>query len=182
MGCLCCSRRLTSALSAASGSHCAPGSPLPPLPRGTDGPAPSSPWPRSAGWTPPLQTGCWSRKDGLKRVRRSRSLLHPRRPLGDYLQDPGLLFKIFVFVRLGIGKVVNFDSVLIDLIQDLTRRAGKQQPPLGTSTAGVPLTGSFCLLKRWLVHWVCWYHGISSRRKPKPGPSTPDSCRLFWEQ
>lgn len=50
---------LTSAWSAASGSHCAPGSPPPPLPRGTGGPSPSSPWPRSAGWIPPLQMGYW---------------------------------------------------------------------------------------------------------------------------
>lgn len=60
---------LTSALSAASGSHYALGSPPPRLPRGTDGPSPSSPWPRSAGWIPPLQMGYWSEKDGLKHVK-----------------------------------------------------------------------------------------------------------------
>lgn len=63
------SMSLTSALSAASGSHYALGSPPPRLPRGTDGPSPSSPWPRSAGWIPPLQMGYWSEKDGLKHVK-----------------------------------------------------------------------------------------------------------------
>lgn len=51
--------------------------------------------------------------------------------MGDYLQDPRLLFEIFILIRLGIGKVVNFDSMFIDLIQDLPRRARKQpQSPL----------------------------------------------------
>lgn len=63
------------------------------------------------------------------------------RTLGDYLQDPCLLFEIFILIRLGIRKVVNFDSMFIDLIQDLTRRARKQQQsPLKRSAAGVSLT------------------------------------------
>lgn len=53
---------LTSAWSAAWGSRCALDSPPPPLPRGTGGPSPSSPWPQSVGWIPPLQTGCWPEK------------------------------------------------------------------------------------------------------------------------
>lgn len=43
-----------------------------------------------------------------------------------YLQDPRLLFEIFILIRLSIRKVVNFDSMLINLIQDLTRRASGQ--------------------------------------------------------
>lgn len=43
----------------------------------------------------------------------------------DYLQDPRLLFEILILIRLGIRKVVNFDSVFIDLIQDLSSRARK---------------------------------------------------------
>lgn len=35
------------------------------------------------------------------------------------LQDSSLLFEVFVLIRLGVRKVVNLDSVLIDLIQNL---------------------------------------------------------------
>lgn len=69
LGRLRCSLSLTSALSAVSGSHYAPGSPPPRLPRGTDGPSPSSPWPRSVGWIPPLRMGYWSEKNGLRHVK-----------------------------------------------------------------------------------------------------------------
>lgn len=35
------------------------------------------------------------------------------------LQDSSLLFEVFILIRLGIRKVVNLDSVLIDLIKNL---------------------------------------------------------------
>lgn len=84
---------LTSALSAASGSHYAPGSPPPPLPRGTDGPSPSSPWPRSAGWIPPLQMGYWSEKDGLKWCSFKQFLLYP---VENFTQLWEITFRILV--------------------------------------------------------------------------------------
>lgn len=51
----------------------------------------------------------------------------PLENLGEaYLQDPRLLLEIFILIRLGIRKVVNFDSMFIDLIQNLTRRESGQ--------------------------------------------------------
>lgn len=70
-------------------------------------------------------------KDGLKHVKPTLevSLQYPTGNFtevrGDYLQDPRLLFEILILIRLGIRKVVNFDSVFIDLIQDLSSRARK---------------------------------------------------------
>lgn len=39
-----------------------------------------------------------------------------------YLEDPGLLFEVLIFIRLSIRKVVNLDTMFIDLIQNLTRQ------------------------------------------------------------
>lgn len=51
----------------------------------------------------------------------------PLENLGEaYLQDPRLLLEIFILIRLSIRKVVNFDSMFIDLIQNLTRRESGQ--------------------------------------------------------
>lgn len=42
-----------------------------------------------------------------------------------YLEDPGLLFEILVLVRLCVRKVVNLDTVFIDLIQNLWDKTQK---------------------------------------------------------
>ena len=44
-----------------------------------------------------------------------------KRPLGAYLQDPGLLLEVLVLIGLGVRKVVDLDPVLVDLIQNLHR-------------------------------------------------------------
>lgn len=41
--------------------------------------------------------------------------------MGEYLEDPGLLFEIFIFIGLGIGKMVDFDAVLVDLVENLDK-------------------------------------------------------------
>lgn len=36
-----------------------------------------------------------------------------------YLENPGLLFEIFILIRLGIREVIDLDAMLIDFIQNL---------------------------------------------------------------
>jgi len=37
-----------------------------------------------------------------------------------YLENPGLLFEVFVFIGLSIRKMVDLDTVLVNLIENLT--------------------------------------------------------------
>lgn len=71
----------------------------------------------------------WKRWFKTRKTTLERSLQYPMGNFTefrvDYLQDPRLLFEILILIRLGIRKVVNFDSVFIDLIQDLSSRARK---------------------------------------------------------
>lgn len=46
--------------------------------------------------------------------------LHRRNRI--YLEDPGLLFKVLILVRLSIRKVVNLNTMFIDLIQNLSKK------------------------------------------------------------
>ena len=39
-----------------------------------------------------------------------------------YLEDPGLLFKVLIFIRLSIRKMVNLNTMFIDLIQNLNKK------------------------------------------------------------
>lgn len=39
-----------------------------------------------------------------------------------YLEDPGLLFEILILIGLSVRKVVNLDTMFIDLIQNLSKK------------------------------------------------------------
>lgn len=42
-----------------------------------------------------------------------------------YLEDPGLLFEVLILIGLSVRKVVNLDTMFIDLIQNLSKKVTK---------------------------------------------------------
>lgn len=144
---------LTQAWCAAWGSRCVLGSPLLPLPRGTDALGSSFLSPQSVDWSQSLQRGCWPETETyetliLEEVWKrgwKRCLLCASASTVSHLQDPGLLFELLVLVGVGIGQLVDSDPVLCNLIQDLMMESTKT----GWNDGSDDLTVTSCSTFYW---------------------------------
>lgn len=65
--------------------------------------------------------GIWRLKNTLPNAFVYDTLLEIIAETPVYLEDPGLLFKVFILIRLGVGQVVNLDTVFINFIEDLSK-------------------------------------------------------------